>query len=77
MKDFRTLIRVDRIEDHEVEFCIPGWNPHLTLMWNDDQFPENIRDLLCEDLRFFARVPIGAEDANDLYIKDAERPDSD
>ena len=73
--------------DLEAEFLSavsPGWDPRSTITFRADRLPDEFRRSLATDerghARVFARVNIGADNAEDLRFSDFEEallPDLD
>jgi CheY-like chemotaxis protein len=72
-KSWRTLIRVDDVkEDKNIYIIIPAWNSQQAISLNMNNLPENLQKVIKPDMRFFAKVNIGNENSNELFIKDWE-----
>jgi hypothetical protein len=71
-KSWRTLIRIDDLNEHNVFVIIPSWNSQEVIALNGNCIPDDIRKNLLPDMRLFARVNIGTENSNELYIKNWE-----
>ena len=71
---WRSLIRVQSVEEDKkiLGLVIPGWNPHETIYFNMCQIPKkilgDIKKGMKPNYRFYARVNIGAQNLNDIYI---------
>lgn len=74
MKFFRTLLRVvEPVSNNNIiTICIPGRDSREIIPLNISIFPENLRPLLKENYRFFAKVNFGIEDSSLLEFKDFE-----
>jgi hypothetical protein len=59
---------------------ISGWNPYRVVRFPASLMSIDLQDVLTSETRLFARVNIGAENADDLYFRDFElapEPDDD
>lgn len=72
-KAWRTLVRIDDVKDgNNVYLIIPGWNSQQAISLNMNNLPVDLQTKIKPDMRFFAKVNIGNENANELFIKDWE-----
>jgi hypothetical protein len=72
-KAWRTLVRIDDIKDNKnVYLVIPGWNSQQAIALNMNNLPDHLQKVVKPDMRLFAKVNIGNENANELFIKDWE-----
>ena len=72
-KAWRTLIRIDDIKDGKnLYIIIPGWNSRQAIGLNMNNLPEDLQKKIKPDMRLFAKVNIGNENPNELFIKDWE-----
>ncbi len=73
---YRVLLRVRNIgneaNEEVVDVIIPGWNSRRAVRFPASLIPPDLRDKLAPGVRFFARVNIGADKADDLYFRDFE-----
>lgn len=75
-KGWKTLVRIESIDydsnpyNPYVNIVVPGWsvNTGVSVLKND--FPENVRSNINEDMRLYATVNLGAERHEDLYFDD-------
>lgn len=71
-KGWRTLLRVDYIDESNIYVLIPGWNPNDIVMLNKTDLPKHIIEEIRPESRLHAVVNIGTEYSKDLYFTDWE-----
>ncbi len=78
-KSWRTLIRIEDIEDIEpmgsiswFYVIIPGWNPAEAVRLPLDLLPSPLQRAIKPGIRLHARVNVGAESQQSLYFEDWE-----
>lgn len=72
-KAWRTLVRVDDIKDDKnLYIIVPGWNSQQAIALNMNNLPDDLQKIIKPDMRLFAKVNIGNDNANELFIKDWE-----
>jgi len=73
-KAWRTVVRVEEVRaaQRTVYCVIPAWSPDKVVSFLIDQVPQPVQGKLHEDYRLFARVNIGAESADQLYLDEFE-----
>ncbi len=77
-KPWRTLIRVQDLDTQVnpknpyVEFVIPGWDHNEVIRVLLSHIPEPIQGKIQSDYRCYAKVNIGAEYSDDLFIDEWE-----
>lgn len=75
-RPWRTLIQVDATDyesgEQVVDAHVPSWNPHEAVRFPAALVPEPLRARLAPGAFLFAKVNIGAERAEDLYLFDFE-----
>lgn len=68
-KSWRTLVRIDDITDgRNVFVIIPAWNSQEAVAINMDSLPPDLQLKVKPDMRLFAKVNIGSEDPNELFL---------
>ena len=67
-KVWRSLIRVDSVDENHFYITIPSWNPNSGLSLSKSDVPEKIRKVLKDDLWLHADVNIDARSKNDLFF---------
>jgi len=71
-KPWPNMFRVDDVDESskpvQVYVVIPGWNSDEAIKLTLDMFPDNLRDYVKPDERFFASMNLGAEAQEDLYF---------
>ena len=77
-KMYRALIRTVKVHDtvpQILDVVIPGWDSKQIIHIKTSDMPEEVRVHAChENARFFAKVNMGAETVDDLYIESYEVP---
>lgn len=72
-KAWRTLIRIDDVKENKNVFIIiPAWNSQQAIALNTSSLPDKLQRNIKPDMRIFAKVNLGSENANELFIKDWE-----
>lgn len=72
-KAWRTLIRIDDVKDDKnVYIIIPAWNSQQAIALNTSNLPIKLQSVVKPDMRLFAEVNIGNENANELFIRNWE-----
>jgi len=75
-KPWRTLIRVADINTEAgqpvADVCIPAWNPNERVRLPVALITKDIDVAVNAGMRFFARVNIGAENADELFFENFE-----
>jgi CheY-like chemotaxis protein len=71
-KAWRTLIRIDDIKAKNLYIIIPGWNSQQVIALNMNNLPIGLQKKVKPDMRCFAKVNIGNDNPNELFIKDWE-----
>ncbi len=69
-KLWRTLVKIEDINETHVYLLIPAWNPNKIILVNRNIITLHISDRLSSDMRLFAKVNIGASPASELYFSD-------
>lgn len=67
-KAWRTLIRIDYVDDTHFYIIIPSWNPNEGISIAKSDLPYEVRNILKDDLRIHAEVNIEASSKNDLFF---------
>lgn len=71
-RPWRTLIRIEAIDNRMVDAVLPGWNSEEVIRFSIDLIAHDLHPLVQPGARFFAQVNKGAEDQADLYFEDFE-----
>jgi hypothetical protein len=71
-KIWRTLIRIDDVDDNHFFAIIPAWNPNEMISIIKRDLPKVVQDAIMPDLRLHAKVNIDASLSNDLFFTDWE-----
>lgn len=71
-KGWRTLVRIDSLDDNHLYLIIPSWNCNDVISINRSDLPENINRIIHPDMRLHAQINIGSENSNDLYFSNWE-----
>jgi hypothetical protein len=67
-KAWRTLIRIDDMDETNFYIIIPAWNQNETVSLSRSLLPEHINRIIQADYRLHAEVNIDAEYSSDLYF---------
>lgn len=67
-KVWRTLIRVDFVDENHFYFIIPAWNLNEGISLPKSDVPDEIRHILNDDIRLHARVNMEAASKNELFF---------
>lgn len=67
---WRTLLRVEKIEENAVHFIIPAWNYEQPVVVEKNKIPNEILLLLKPDFRLHAKVNIGNDDVSELIFEE-------
>lgn len=76
-RPWRTLVCVDNVDEERKRFyaVVPAWSTRVKVPIDFDSLPQNIRDLVEPDQRFYALVNTGAMDPDNLFFDEwEERP---
>ena len=65
-KIWRTLLRIEDIDESYVYLVIPAWEPKEVVRLRLDDIPDHIQKCFGQQARLHARVNIGAESAEHL-----------
>ena len=72
----KTIVRIEDIGHEQkagfVYAVVPGWNSREVVRFSLDIVSKSLREHVKPDVRFYAKVNIGAEDQADLYFYDFE-----
>jgi hypothetical protein len=75
-RSWSAVLRVDYVytsgQQTEVDVILPAWNSDEIVKLSLEMFPENIREHVRPEERFFAKVNLGAENQFDLYFENIE-----
>jgi CheY-like chemotaxis protein len=71
-KLWRSFIRIDDIDKNYAYLTIPAWNPNKVISISKKIIEDEILNNVNPDMKLFAKVNIGAENALDLYFKNWE-----
>jgi len=75
-KPWSAVVRVEDITDAKpdklVSITISAWNPNQVINIRLDTIPSSLQDKVHPGARFFAKVNIGAETQEELYLEDFE-----
>jgi hypothetical protein len=71
-KVWRTLIRIDDVDENYFYFIIPSWNPNEGISIIKSDLPPEVLAIIKPDLRLHAKVNIDATVTNDLFFIDWE-----
>jgi hypothetical protein len=67
-KLWRTLVRIDAIEENHIYIIIPGWDTSEAIAIGKDELPAHIKPIIDLDKRMHIEVNVGCESVNDLYF---------
>jgi len=67
-KMWRTLIRVESLDQNQVGFVLPAWNSDETIYFNLHQLRQDLRENIKLNYRFHAEANIGVNNPEDIYI---------
>lgn len=67
-KAWRSLIRVDSVDENHFYITIPSWNRNGGISLPKSDVPQEIRNVLKDDLWLHADVNIDASSKNDLFF---------
>lgn len=71
-KPWMNMFRIDDVEERsnpiQVYVVVPGWNSGEAIKLPLEMFPENLRQYVKPNERFFANMNLGAENQEDLYF---------
>jgi len=73
-KPWRTLVRIEEVEDRVVFLVVPGWNPKEVIRLALGDLPAEIAHSVKPGMRLHAQVNLGATRHEDLYFYDWEPP---
>ncbi len=71
-KLWRTIVRIDAIEENHIYIIIPGWDTTEVIAVGMDELPMNIRPIIEVDKRMHIEVNIGCESVHDIYFGEWE-----
>ena len=71
-KLWRTLVRIDSIEDSHIYIIIPGWDTSEAIAIGNEELPKHIKPIIEVDKRMHIQINIGCESVNDLYFGEWE-----
>lgn len=71
-KLWRTMVRIDDIDDSHIYLLIPAWNANQMISISRNIIPSNVEKDLQADMRLFVMVNIGATNSRDLYFQNWE-----
>lgn len=69
---WRTLIRIESVEEDSLTVVVTGWNSRQTVSLPKSSVPTQILDLAKPGKRIHAQVNIGADRESDLVFEDWE-----
>lgn len=63
---YRSLMRVETVDDLWVDVIIPGWNPDETVQLPKQRLPQDIRQQVAPGMRIVGDVDLSVEEKSDL-----------
>lgn len=69
---FRNLVRITKVEEDTVNFCLPGWDHSVEVTIAKSKLPQDLLPLLEVDYRFYANAPMNVDHPEQIFLENLE-----